>query len=316
MKIAGLRKGFVCTLVMIMFLSLLPVLGGPVYADAGSAPTLLQGGIANEQNVNAGIVNLSNGGHAVLTLHQVAGDLLMDGFTLKEGKVSVYDAGNNLILSTELAEGDDQHYVNSASIAKLANGGFVVAWTGMDSTFVIHPYYQIFDNAGNTVGSFHSLSDETPSWGAKNIQVIGRSNGGFAVVFSNDNSQDILVTYSYNSGSFTKLNESTTNNPNSNHTTNTPTETGATLQISSPHPKVIELSDGSMIVEDSTYVHVTSTYTPLGDFVYKFDNAGVPANFANGFPMMRINWMTGGDAAKGFELIALSGGGFATINSN
>src|SRR5690606_30782735 len=125
--------------------------------------------------------------------------------------------------------------------------------------------------------------------------------------------RDFVCTFSYGGspGVFSKLNEVQLGWPGV--TTITAVDGEARLFIPASRARIAGLSDGSFIVMEPTYVWVRSTYTPLGDHVFKYTSTGEPANFAHGFPHLRINWS---QVSRSGDLVALKEGGFATINWN
>ena len=287
----------------------------PTAAHAAIAPTIISG--ANDPmryDINAGIAQLSNGGKAVLYIDQHGGDPInWEPPPVYTGKVLVYDAAKHLVATvdaTELGSGD--YSVYDAHIAPLSNGGFVVAWSVTDEAGdYLGAYYETFDNNGAPSGSPGNRHKPISNAGASEIRVTGLSSGGFAVVLSDQTtvSNNWLFIFSESGGTYTKTAE--TSFGNNSQFISTALEPSAKLWFHDPRARIIELSDGSIVVEDFTYVYVGSSYTPLGDMLYKFDSAGNPSTFANGYPHLRVNWTP---ATSRFELIALDGDRFATIN--
>ncbi|OYW21523.1 MAG: hypothetical protein B7Z52_00735 [Burkholderiales bacterium 12-64-5] len=276
-------------------------------------------------NINCGIAMLSNGGHADLYLHQTGGDQV--NYTpapTYAAKVAVYDATNNLIGTFDASEAAGTGDVLTASIAGLVNGGFVVAWTNMDSNgFGSGPaYYEVFDNNGTPVDSagsrHHAVSADATHVGGGGIQVAALAGGGFTVVYASGSQvqalsqRDFVCTFSYggNLTSFSRANESGIGDPSNYVNT---AEGNCLLRATSPGMRIAPLPDGSFVVEEATYVYFGPNYTPLGDFIYKFTSAGLPANFASGYPQLRVNWNNGG---RSFDIVGTSGGGFASVNQN
>ena len=294
--------------------------GGSNPPSASLTSTEINPSVNHIKNTNAGLVELTNNGHVTLVLEQVGGDNAYWTHVM-EGVIAVYDSSNQLIQKTPLFEADETKMVGSASIAPLKNGGFVVTYITTDSSFSSsYAYYQIYDNEGDKIGSSVKISDRSDADGMNpdTINVIGRQNGGFAVVFATTSQQDILATYSYNSGTFSKVNETVIGKNTNDDTSivNIPERNEVKIYVANAKPQVIELSDGSLIVEESMNVDYLNQVQPRGDFVFKFDSTGNPTNFADGFPMKRVNFQNYGDSHKGFDLVALSDGGFATVNSN
>ncbi|GEM_PF-6954903 len=309
------HRGLIAILIASLIMSWFQV--PAVQAGAGIRSALLYGSTEHEQNINAGIARLTNNGHAVLVQHQVGGDYAAEFYAVMEGKVLVYDSSNQLINTLTLYEADADNNVISASISPLKNGGFVVAWINANNNWdssQVRAYYQIYDNTGQPVGPTVKVSEQEGRMDSKAIEVLGQKNGGFAIAFALNNNADILVTYAYAGGAYIRQNETVIGDVNQpvalpTYPWNAPVYPAvARLQL-------VELADGSLILEEWTYVYDGSSSSPMGDFIYKFNADGTPANFASGYPMLRVNWMLGGDIAKGYRLIALSDGGFATINS-
>ncbi len=261
-----------------------------------------------------GIALLNNGGHADVYLHQISGDNSYNGAAPQyAAKIVVADASNNII-NTLTVSGSD--YVLNASVAKLANGGFVVAWSA--DTSVAHDntafgvFYQVYDNAGVAQGTTQPLSSKA----GQNVSLTSLADGGFAAAFYTEDQTLTLDIYSESNGILTRTNETTMG--------------GNTIRYSSAEdhdvlykfmygagPSIVQLADKSIVVTDSIYVYYSSTSTPIGDYAFKFDSTGAPANFASGYSSQRLNWsVTVGGTEGGEHAIALSGGGFAVVSLN
>ncbi|WP_436277694.1 Ig-like domain-containing protein, partial [Pseudomonas umsongensis] len=263
-----------------------------------------------------GIALLNNGGHADVYLHQISGDNSYNGATPQyAAKIVVADASNNII-NTLTVSGSD--YVLNASVAKLANGGFVVAWSA--DTSIAHDYstfgvfYQVYDNAGVAQGTTQPLSSKA----GQNVSLTSLADGGFAAAFYTEDQTLTLDIYSESNGTLTRTNETTMG--------------GNTIRYSSAEdhdvfykfsngagPSIVQLADKSIVVTDSVYVYYSPTSTPLGDYAFKFDSTGTPDNFASGYSSQRLNWSVtagAGGPEDGEHAIALSGGGFAVVSLN
>ena len=323
-----LRKFAAVVLTIIMVFNLIPTT-----IEAGSSNSSTPVNITNDatgkHHVNRGLVPLSNNGYASLILKQVSGSAL-NGDEVLEGEVYVYNSDKTLKKKVSLFTASDSKFIIGASIAQLKNGGFVVVWTESDKAFTAasnRAFYQVYDNNGDTVGETTQISDEqTYKYGVyTGIDVTGRSNGGFAVVFttilaSNTEQMDKLrlVIYSPDGSSYVKNNEQSTA---IGYEVNTSTKEDTNLQMypgGYSQPKVVELSDGSFIVgEDMTVYKPGEQYSPFGTFMFKFDSSGNPTNFADNSPNLRVNWNGyTPDSLRGFDLVALNGGGFATVSVN
>ena len=263
-----------------------------------------------------GIALLNNGGHADVYLHQISGDNSYNGAPPQyAAKVVVADASNHII-NTLTVSGSD--YVVNASVAKLANGGFVVAWSA--DTSIAHNYstfgvfYQVYDNAGVAQGTIQPLSSQAGQY----VSLTSLADGGFAAAFYTADQTLTLDIYGESNGTLTRTNETTMG--------------GNTIQYSSAEdhnvlykfsngagPSIVQLADKSIVVTDSVYVYFSSGSTPVGDYAFKFDNTGMPANFDSGYSSQRLNWSTtagAGGTEDGEHAIALSGGGFAVVSLN
>jgi hypothetical protein len=261
-----------------------------------------------------GIALLNNGGHADVYLHQISGDNSYNGAAPQyAAKIVVADASNNIINTLTVSDSD---YVLNASVAKLANGGFVVAWSA--DTSVAHDntafgvFYQVYDNAGVAQGTTQPLSSKA----GQNVSLTSLADGGFAAAFYTEDQTLTLDIYSESNGILTRTNETTMG--------------GNTIRYSSAEdhdvlykfmygagPSIVQLADKSIVVTDSVYVYYSSTSTPIGDYAFKFDSTGAPANFASGYSSQRLNWsITVGGTEGGEHAIALSGGGFAVVSLN
>jgi hypothetical protein len=76
---------------------------------------------------------------------------------------------------------------------------------------------------------------------------------------------------------------------------------------------IAALSDGGFVIGSDSYSWVSSSYTPLGDFVYKFAADGSTANFTStGTYWMRVNWFYNQHNSVS-EVVAFDGG-FASLN--
>lgn len=286
------------------------------YQGVLATGTVLESTTSGNYDSAQGVALLNNGGHADVYLHQISGDNSYNGAPPQyAAKVVVADASNQII-NTLTVSGSD--YVLNASVAKLANGGFVVAWSA--DTSVAHDYsafgvfYQVYDNAGVAQGTIQPLSSKAGQY----VSLTSLADGGFAAAFYTADQTLTLDIYNESNGALTLTNETTMG--------------GNTVRYSSAEdhnvlykfsngagPSIVQLADESIVVTDSVYVYYSPTSTPLGDYAFKFDSTGTPANFASGYSSQRLNWSItagAGGSEDGEHAIALSGGGFAVVSLN
>ena len=267
---------------------------------------------------NVGIALLTNGGHADLYLHQLSGDNSFNGAPPQYAAKVVLSNGANQIVQTLTVTGTA--FVENAAIAKLAGGGFVVAWSS-DANEGVYPYnysayYQVYDNNGVAQGSVQALTSANATPIAQKVSLTSLADGGFAASFVGPNSALGLAIYDENgSGGFVRTNENFVGgSPGPSFTNGTDTNTKLFISASTlGAPTAVELSDGSIVVTSATYVYFGPNYTPLGDYAYKFDSNGDPAAFASGYTTQRLNWSMIGSSDAGQKAIALKDGGFAVV---
>lgn len=286
------------------------------YQGVLATGTALEATAAGNYDSAQGIALLNNGGHADLYLHQVGGDNSFNGEAPQyAAKVVVADAANH-VLTTLTASGND--YVLNASVAKLVDGGFVVAWSSDVS--VDHDYssfgvsFQAYNNAGVAQGSAQFL---TGAYGPY-VSVTSLVDGGFAAAYYNDDQTLTLDIYSDSNGTLTLAKETTIGGNSTIYSSaadyNVFYKFGA-----GGGPSIVQLADKSIVVTDSTYVYFSRDSTPVGDYAFKFSSDGEVASFASGYSSQRLNWSTtagAGGSEDGEHAIALSGGGFAVVSLN
>ncbi len=286
------------------------------YQDVLATGTALETTTSGNYDSAQGIALLNNGGHADLYLHQISGDNSYNGAPPQyAAKVVVADASNNII-DTLTVSGSD--YVLNASLAKLANGGFVVAWSA--DTSVDHDYsafgvfYQIYDNAGVAQGTTQPLSSRAGQY----VSLTSLADGGFAAAFYTEDQTLTLGIYDESNATLSLTNE-TTMGGNSIRYSSAEDHDVLYKFSNGAGPSIVQLADKSIVVTDSVYVYYSPTSTPLGDYAFKFDSTGTPANFASGYSSQRLNWSVtagAGGNEDGEHAIALSGGGFAVVSLN
>ncbi|WP_313473436.1 Ig-like domain-containing protein [Stutzerimonas kunmingensis] len=286
------------------------------YQDVLATGTALETTTSGNYDSAQGITLLNNGGHADLYLHQISGDNSYNGAPPQyAAKVVVADASNNII-DTLTVSGSD--YVLNASLAKLANGGFVVAWSA--DTSVDHDYsdfgvfYQVYDNAGVAQGTTQPLSSKAGQY----VSLTSLADGGFAAAFYTEDQTLTLGIYDESNATLSLTNE-TTMGGNSIRYSSAEDHDVLYKFSNGAGPSIVQLADKSIVVTDSVYVYYSPTSTPLGDYAFKFDSTGTPVNFASGYSSQRLNWSVtagAGGNEDGEHAIALSGGGFAVVSLN
>lgn len=298
------------------------------YNDILSLSVVVEHGntVETYDNISSGVAHLTSGGNAVAYLVQTSGDMNVDWYSGYSGIIQVTDSNTSVLKSIDMTEhlSNNSNFISDMSITSLKNGGFVVVWTeGNASDSTLNKYYEIFDNNGNQVGSnpFNLLT--TTDGG--NIKVTSLANGGFAVAFLNGQT-GIVKTYSYNAGNFTANSESIfiqngasdVTGANAGDTT-TPTTYGPDASdvrrlFAMGSLSITNLSDGSFVVACSTYDWVNSSYTPLGDFIYKFNADGTKSSFSGGSGQYweRVNWNPG--QSNNITALTSFDGGFASLN--
>ncbi|RWS49912.1 hypothetical protein CKA56_07435, partial [Arcobacter venerupis] len=297
------------------------------YNDILSLSVVVEHGntVETYDNISSGVAHLTSGGNAVAYLVQTSGDMNVDGYSGYSGIIQVTDSSTTVIKSIDMTEhlSDNSNFISDMSITSLKNGGFVVVWTeGNASDFTLNKYYEIFDNNGNQVGSnpFNLLT----ATDGGNIKVTSLTNGGFAVAFLNGQT-GIVKTYEYNSGSFTANSESifienvndvlgANAGDSTTPTTYGPDASDVRRLFALGSLSITNLSDGSFVVACSTYDWVNSSYTPLGDFIYKFNADGTKSSFSGGSGQYweRVNWNPG--QTNNITALTSFDGGFASLN--
>ncbi|RID97777.1 beta strand repeat-containing protein, partial [Simplicispira hankyongi] len=229
-----------------------------------------------------------------------------------DGIVKVLDAGNTVqatinITATHLSD-PVNNYLQDMRVAPLLNGGFVVVWTEVDKATSSTPanFYALFDNAGTLTKSTSALA----SVSGYAPQVVGLTGGGFATAVLNG-SKVYVNAYSYVAGNYVHNTETTVGD-----STNPAPNPGSDPDIGKlwflGGLNLAALSDGSFVITGAVYDWVSSTYTPLGDFVFKLASDGTAANFASGVNYARVNWSQG--QTNDTTLVTSFNGGFATLN--
>ncbi len=285
-------------------------ISGELLAPGGNTPTTFQ-------NMNADALRLGNGGTVLAYLKQTGGDAMTwvpSGPTF-DGILKVMDGNNRVLKSISLVDSlvPAGRAVNDLTVERLANGGFVVAWADIDPAdqnwVGLRARYAIYDDQGNlqTKGDLSS----NPGYG---VRVTALAGGGFATVFAAANgsphsSQGVVNTFAYNAGAYTKGTETYVGDPNA-PAPGANADTGKLWTFD--EFSLTGLSDGGFVIGAPTYDYVASTYTPLGDFVFRYAANGAQTPFASGVYWQRVNWNDG--QVNNAVLTKAFDGGFASVN--
>jgi len=266
-------------------------ISGELLAPGGNTP-------ATFQNMNADALRLSNGGTVLAYLKQTGGDAItwVPSGPMFDGVLKVMDATNHVVKSISLVDSlvPAGRAVNDLTVERLANGGFVVAWSDIapaDEAWTgLRTRYAIYDDAGNLQANGDLSS--TPGY---NVRITALANGGFATVSAVANGtahpgQGLVNTFSYNAGTYVKGTETYVGDQNA-------AAPGANADIGKlwmfDEFSITGLSDGGFVIGAPTYDYVSSTYTPLGDFVFRYAANGAQTPFASGAYWQRVNWNDG-----------------------
>ncbi|SFC27888.1 choice-of-anchor U domain-containing protein [Massilia yuzhufengensis] len=283
-------------------------ISGELLAPGGNTPSTFQ-------NINADAVRLGNGGTVLGYLKQVSGDLMTyapyPGF---DGILQVMDPQNRVLRSISLV--DDLlpagRFLNDMVVERLANGGFVVAWSDADVADInwqdVRVRYAIYDDNGSLVSR-----DVLSTTAGFNVRITSLADGGFATVFAANTAahsqQGVVNTFNWNAGSYVKAAESYVGDPNA-------PAPGANADVTKlfmfDEFSISGLSDGGFVVGAPTYDWVNSNYTPLGDFVFRYAAGGAQQAFASGNYWQRVNWNDG--QVNNAVLTKAFAGGFASVN--
>ena len=130
----------------------------------------------NDQR-NPSVTELSGGGF-VITWNSDGQDGSVDGIYGQ-----LFDSSGNKVGSEFLANTYTDNTQRYPSVAGLSGGGFVVTWQSYIQDGSYYGIYgQLFDNAGNKVGS-EFLVNPLTSWSERYPSVAGLSGGGFVVTW-------------------------------------------------------------------------------------------------------------------------------------
>lgn len=285
-------------------------ISGTVLAPAGNTP-------ATYTNINTDAGRLAGGGTVLSYLKQNGGDMATwDPYPAFDGIVKVLAPDNSVLktISVQADLGSAGRAVNDVTVQTLAHGGFVVGWSDYsdanDYGNTMQAHYALYDDSGNL-----QTSGLLSATGGNNVRIASLADGGFATVFlatgTAHSQQGVVNTFLYDAGSGTYLHqaESYVGDPNNN-------APGAGTDVTKlsmlGEADITALSDGGFVVSAPTYDWVSSTYTPLGDFIFNYSATGAQENFASGYYWQRVNWNPGqiNDVAQ----VAAFTGGFASLN--
>jgi Ca2+-binding RTX toxin-like protein len=129
-------------------------------------------------DINPDVATLTNGNYVITGIHNEAGDNRVIYRIIN-------NTGGNVLAVTAIADSDGNTFNDSeASVAALTGGGFVIGYTNTDSIDT-DLLVKIFDSAGTETGTtFAGAGTSTDN--NNEASVVGLANGGFAVVFDND----------------------------------------------------------------------------------------------------------------------------------
>ncbi|MCU6667798.1 cadherin domain-containing protein [Enterobacteriaceae bacterium H4N4] len=273
---------------------------------------------STEMTVNIGLEKLSNGYTVMEYMKQIGGDSITYDPTgaLYDGVVRVLDANNNVVKTLDISV-PAGYTMWDTQVKALANGGFVVAWSQLEATnwadFSVH--YAIYDNNGNLQSS-NQLA--TSGYGVTIAAQSSANGGDFAISYQTmgpgTDQQQAVSVFHYN-GSGTSFTEGTQtliggNSPSQDFGGVTPP--AVQLMKFQLTPGVLTaLSDGSYVLSSEVYDWIgtpgqSATSTPIGAFIFKFDENGTPANFDGGSTWQRVNWNNQQNSPT--NVIAFNGG--------
>ncbi len=273
---------------------------------------------STEMTINVGLEKLSNGYTVVEYMRQTGGDYITWDPTgaLYDGVVRVLDANNNVVKTLDVSIPAGYTMLDT-QIKALANGGFVVAWSQVDTLnwndYSVH--YAIYDNSGNLQSSDTLAS---PGSGVTIAAQSSANGGDFAIAYqtmgTGTDQQQAVSVFHYN-GSGTSFTEGTQNLIGGNSTSQNfggvapPAVQLLKFQLS---PGVLTaLSDGSYVLASEVYDWIgtpgqSATSTPIGAFIFKLDDTGTLANFDGGTTWQRVNWND--EQTSPTNVIAFDGG--------
>ncbi|HHL1466748.1 TPA: beta strand repeat-containing protein [Klebsiella pneumoniae] len=278
---------------------------------------------STEMSINVGLEKLSNGYTVMEYMRQTGGDDVTWDPTgpLYDGVVRVLDASNNVIKTLDITV-PTGYTMMDTQIKALANGGFVVAWSQVDTAnytdYSVH--YAIYDNSGNL------QSDGTLASPGVGVTIAAQSseNGGdFAIAYQTmgpgtDQQEAISVFHYDGSGSnFTAGTQTLIGGNSASQDFGGVTPPAVQLMKFQLTPGVLTaLSDGSYVLSSEVYDWIgtpgqSATTTPIGAFIFKLDENGTLANFDGGTTWQRVNW---NDEQNSPTNVIAFDGGFAVFS--
>ncbi len=278
---------------------------------------------ATEMTVNVGLEKLSNGYTVVEYMRQTGGDNLTWDPTgaLYDGVVRVLDAGNNVVKTLDISIPTGYTMLDT-QIKALANGGFVVAWSQVDTLnwndYSVH--YAIYDNSGNLQSSDTLAS---PGSGVTIAAQSSANGGDFAIAYQTmgpgTDQQEAISVFHYNGSgsSFTPGTQTLIGGNNASQNFGGVASPAVQLLKFQLSPGVLTaLSDGSYVLASEVYDWIgtpgqVATSTPIGAFIFKLDDTGSLVNFDNGTTWQRVNW---NDEQNSPTNVIAFDGGFAVFS--
>ncbi|KQU01171.1 beta strand repeat-containing protein [Rhizobium sp. Leaf453] len=155
---------------------------------AGSPFLLLAGGLSSDLGANGQQVDvtmLTNGNYVIIA-RQFNGD---NGFNMR----IVNSTGGNVLGFTEVSNtlGDGETDV-APVVTALSGGGFVVVWQNTDASDT-DVLFQRYDAAGVAQGGQVNVDDDSGTDNDRTPDVVGLSDGGFVVVWDNNEAGTIAL---------------------------------------------------------------------------------------------------------------------------
>jgi hypothetical protein len=212
----------------------------------------------------------------------------------------VLDAGNNVIKTVDISI-PNGYTMMDTQIKALANGGFVVAWSQVDtanySDYSVH--YAIYDNSGNLQSS-NTLA--APGTGVTIAAQSSANGGDFAIAYqtmgTGTDQQEAISVFHYNGSglNFTQGAQTLIGGNSSSANFGGVASPAVQLMKFQLTPGVLTaLSDGSYVLASEVYDWIgtpgqSATSTPIGAFIFKLDASGSLANFDSGKTWQRVNW--------------------------
>ena len=257
---------------------------------------------STEMTINVGLEKLSNGYTVLEYMKQTGGDNISWDPTgpLYAGVIKVLDAGNNVIKTVDISI-PNGYTMMDTQIKALANGGFVVAWSQVDtanySDYSVH--YAIYDNSGNLQSS-NTLA--APGTGVTIAAQSSANGGDFAIAYQTmgpgTDQQEAISVFHYNGSglNFTQGAQTLIGGNSSSANFGGVASPAVQLMKFQLTPGVLTaLSDGSYVLASEVYDWIgtpgqSATSTPIGAFIFKLDATGSQANFDSGKTWQRVNW--------------------------